>query len=397
MRILMVAPQPFFRPRGTPFSVLHRIRALLRLGHGVELVTYPFGDTPELDGCVVHRSARPPGVRDVAIGPSVAKLLLDGPVFTRALALARSGRFDLIHTHEEAGAMGAWISKRLGLPHVYDMHSSLPEQLANFGRFNWRPLVAAFRTLERYTLAGSDGVITICPALRDLVVAAGYPGPVAMIENVIAEPVAPSDPARVEALARRAGVAGGPVILYAGTLEAYQGMDLLVDAAERVLAEVPCARFVIVGGKPEAAARLERRARALRVGSDFVFVPTVPPSDVWTYYAMADVLVTCRVRGINTPLKLYQYLQVGKPIVATDIPSHTQLLDRASAELVAPTADGVAAGLLRVLRDPVHAASLVAGAARLANERLREDTYLERVSGLLDEVTGSPRPLARTG
>ncbi len=43
MRILMIAPEPFFEPRGTPFSEYHRIRALLDLGHTVDLVTYPFG------------------------------------------------------------------------------------------------------------------------------------------------------------------------------------------------------------------------------------------------------------------------------------------------------------------------------------------------------------------
>ncbi|MEJ2239041.1 MAG: hypothetical protein P8X82_12145, partial [Gemmatimonadales bacterium] len=60
MHILMVAPQPFFRPRGTPFSVLHRIRALSRLGHTVDLVTYPFGETPEIPGLTLRRSLRPP-------------------------------------------------------------------------------------------------------------------------------------------------------------------------------------------------------------------------------------------------------------------------------------------------------------------------------------------------
>ena len=45
----MIAPQPFFRARGTPFSVLHRIRALVLLGHSVDLVTYPFGEPVPLD------------------------------------------------------------------------------------------------------------------------------------------------------------------------------------------------------------------------------------------------------------------------------------------------------------------------------------------------------------
>ena len=60
MRILMIAPEPFFEPRGTPFSEYHRIRALLELGHTVDLVTYPFGQAVDLPGLRVFRCLRPP-------------------------------------------------------------------------------------------------------------------------------------------------------------------------------------------------------------------------------------------------------------------------------------------------------------------------------------------------
>src|SRR6266436_3096337 len=76
MRILMIAPEPFFEPRGTPFSEFHRIRALTSLGHQVDLVTYPFGEDVTMPGLCVFRSLRPPFVRRVKIGPSFAKLPL---------------------------------------------------------------------------------------------------------------------------------------------------------------------------------------------------------------------------------------------------------------------------------------------------------------------------------
>ena len=63
MRILMIAPEPFFEPRGTPFSEFHRIRALTALGHQVDLVTYPFGQDVSMPGLRVFRSLRPPFVR----------------------------------------------------------------------------------------------------------------------------------------------------------------------------------------------------------------------------------------------------------------------------------------------------------------------------------------------
>ena len=73
----MIAPEPFFEPRGTPFSEFHRIRALVELGHTVDLVTYPFGKDVTMPGLRVFRAMRPPFVKHVRIGPSLAKIPLD--------------------------------------------------------------------------------------------------------------------------------------------------------------------------------------------------------------------------------------------------------------------------------------------------------------------------------
>jgi len=388
----MVAPQPFFRPRGTPFSVLHRVRALSRLGHTVDLVTYPFGESVEVPGLKIHRSVRPPGVRDVPIGPSIPKLLLDGPLFYRAWSLARRAEFNLLHSHEEAGVVGARIARAAGVPHLYDMHSSLPQQISNFGHFNWAPVRAAFRAIERYTLARSDGVIAICPELEEHVVASGYRGPVAMIENTLDFDVPEFSAAEQEELRARLGLRGHPVALYTGTLEEYQGLDMLIEAAPAVLRRVPQTRFVIVGGTSPQIEHLRELAKGQAVESAFVFVPAVPPTDVFLYHMIADVLVTTRSRGTNTPLKVYQYLRAGRPIVATAIRSHTQVLDEQSAELVAADPAAVAAGLVRVLTDSSRAQSLAESAGRLARQRYGEEVYLERLSEILDRViTAGPR------
>ena len=87
----MIAPEPFFEPRGTPFSEFHRIRALTELGHQVDLVTYPFGQDVAMPGLRVFRCLRPPFVRRVRIGPSLAKLPLDA-LLTLHRAAARGQR-----------------------------------------------------------------------------------------------------------------------------------------------------------------------------------------------------------------------------------------------------------------------------------------------------------------
>jgi glycosyltransferase involved in cell wall biosynthesis len=389
MHILMVAPQPFFRPRGTPFSVLQRLRALSRLGHTTELVTYPFGETPDVPGLTVHRSAVPPFIRDVRIGPSPTKLVLDVPLFRLAARIAASGRFDLLHTHEEAGWIGAWLARRHGIPHLYDMHSSLPQQLANFERYNWAPVVWAFGRLERYTLEGADAVIAVCPALRDHVRDTGFPRPLALIENSFDFDPGVVEPGDVDGVRRQLDLGSGPVIVYTGSLEPYQGLDLLVAAAPSVLRLLPDARFLVVGGTVDQVSALGRQVMAVGAVAAFRILPAVHPNEVCRYQHLADVLVTTRSKGTNTPLKIYQYLKAGRPIVATDIPSHTQVLSPDNAELVAPAAAEIAAGIVRVLTEEGRAARLAEGARSLARQRYSDEAYIDALDGFLAQVTAS--------
>src|SRR5713101_2990093 len=85
VRVLMIAPEPFLEPRGTPFSVYHRTKALVTLGYEVDLVTYPIGKQVELPGLHIYRSPALPFIRKVKIGPSLAKLPLDVLLFFTAL------------------------------------------------------------------------------------------------------------------------------------------------------------------------------------------------------------------------------------------------------------------------------------------------------------------------
>jgi len=186
----MIAPEPFFEPRGTPFSEFHRIRALTALGHEVDLVTYPFGETVAMPGLRIFRSLKPPFLRGVKIGPSVAKLPLDALLACTALRRALSSRYDAVHSHEEAGFIGVLLAAWLRVPHLYDMHSSLPQQLTNFKFTKSRFLIGAFKWLEDNALRAADAVITICPDLRDYALSTGLSGDRhLLIENSIFDDV----------------------------------------------------------------------------------------------------------------------------------------------------------------------------------------------------------------
>ena len=165
----MIAPEPFFEPRGTPFSEFYRIRALTELGHQVDLVTYPFGREVSMPGLRVFRSLRPPFVRRVGIGPSLAKLPLDVLLALTVLRRAASARYDAVHSHEEGGVIGVIVAALLRVPHLYDMHSSLPQQLTNFAFSGSRLMRALFLAVERLMVRHSRVVIVICPSLEETV------------------------------------------------------------------------------------------------------------------------------------------------------------------------------------------------------------------------------------
>jgi glycosyltransferase involved in cell wall biosynthesis len=386
MRILMIAPEPFFEARGTPFSEYHRIRALADLGHTVDLVTYPFGRDVALPGLKVHRSWRPPFVRRVRIGPSFAKVPLDLLLAVKALHVGLKWRFDYVHSHEEGGAIGLVLARLLRVPHLYDMHSSLPEQLSNFKFSRSRVLVGAFRALERLMVSRSASVIVICRHLEEVARAVAPAAHVVLIENAPGSGDTDAAPALDDARAAAGVGAEAPMVLYTGTFEAYQGLDLLFAAMRTVLAGSPDARLVMAGGHEDQIERARRDAEAQGVGAATIFLGERPAEEIPAYLESADVLVSPRSRGKNTPLKIYQYLRSGKPIVATNLLTHTQVLDASVAELTDPTAVAFGTGILRVLHDRDHAVALGRAARALADTRYTYDAYVARTRAALQPI-----------
>jgi len=117
-----------------------------------------------------------------------------------------------------------------------------------------------------------------------------------------------------------------------------------------------------------------------------VFAGERPADEIPSYLAAADVLVSPRSRGTNTPLKIYQYLRAGRPIVATNLLTHTQVLDGRVAELTDPTPEAFAAGILRVLGDPEYAARLGRAAGELAATRYTYESYVARTNEALGPI-----------
>lgn len=102
MRILLVAPQPYYSERGTPIAVRLLAATLAGTGHSVDLLTYPYGEDVVTENVRVLRCKRFPGIRHIPIGFSLSKLLTDLFLTASVIRLARRGAYDVIHAVEEA-------------------------------------------------------------------------------------------------------------------------------------------------------------------------------------------------------------------------------------------------------------------------------------------------------
>ncbi len=365
--MLLVAPEPFYEPRGTPMNVLQMCRVLTGAGYRVDLATYPLGESPELPGLVLHRCLSLPGLRSVPVGFSKRKLLLDLLLFFTLLKLLIRRRYAVVHAVEEAVFLVlpfTWLGVRL----IYDLDSLISDQLRYTGVLRGRRLLAGVRRLERLALARSAAAVTVCRSLSEAARGLYSGTPIFQVEDSpLEESLREPDPERVEALRSEQGLTGRRVAVYTGNLESYQGIDLLLAAVPALRRELPSAVLVLVGGEPAQVETLRAQLRREGLEGLVVAVGRRPPEEMPEWMGLADALVSPRTEGENTPLKIYTYMRSGRPIVATDLPTHTQVLDSSTALLCPPTPQGLAAALIRALSDPGPAHELTA-AARLRAE-----------------------------
>ncbi len=369
MNILMLAPEPYFQPRGTPISVFFRLKALSAMGHHVDLITYHLGEDKDFPNVRILRIPDLFGIQGIRIGPSWAKIPLDSLMLVKTVGRLLRKRYDLIFSHEEAAFFGTALGRLWRVPHIYDMHSSLPQQLENFEFTRSRFWIRVFHGIENFILKHSGSVIVICPDLLRQVEEAGRGEKAVLLENFLEFDYPGTPPDDLQKKRSEYAAPTEKVILYAGNFQSYQGIPLLLEAAARMKDEP--VRLLLVGDTPEAVARMQEKARELGIADRVCFTGQVPPERVPEFVAMADALVSPRLSGTNTPLKIYSFLKSGKPLVATDLWTHSQVLDQGMAFLVPPDAESLAGGLRQALFTPEGGAR----AQRAAEMAAREYTF----------------------
>lgn len=378
MRILLAAPHPFYQERGTPIAVDLLLRVLGERGDTVDVLTFHEGKDRSYPGVTVHRISAPPGVRDVGPGPSWKKVICDLYFFVGMIRLLRRNQYDMIHAVEESAFMAMLLKPMTGVPFIYDMDSALSTQIVDKYPL-LRPLRAILRGVEGLPIRSAAAVVPVCEALADDVRARRADNVFVLKDISLLDGHMPV--AQGQSLRDELGISGS-LSMYVGNLEPYQGIDLLLESFARLRSRVRTAALVVIGGTAEDVNRYTAKADRLGIRGFVHFLGPKPVDQLGLFMAQADVLISPRVRGVNTPMKIYSYLHSGVPVVATDLPTHNQVLTQEITSL-APAAVGPFAEAWRELLENRDAALAMGRRAQQFIEREHSyDAFRSTVNGL---------------
>lgn len=394
-KVLFITPQPFFVERGSPYRVRNEVSALIELGHDVTLLSYPLGNDHTIDGLVHVRPRRMPFVRDIRIGFSWPKLLLDLQQAATSVRLSALNKYDLFHGVEEAGFVAAGLSRVWRKPFIYDMHSHMSEQLTQCVLRSGGMLHRIVERMENSSIRRSGGILTVSDVISDRVRRISPDSPVVTLEDLPLALDMRSAMVGAERLREELGLTGKKVLVYTGNFEPYQGVELMLEGLGRLLAMNPSVsndlRLLIVGGGSKEGDRMRsmrQRARDFGVESKTIFTGDRPEGEMGSFMALASGLVSPRMAGAHTPLKVYTYMSAQKPILATRIPAHIGVLSDSNAYMGEPNPDSLARAMETLLGelDSAAAAKRVEAAKSLVDERFSRRTFVQKLDSLYNQA-----------
>lgn len=351
MRVLMVAPTPFFSDRGCHVRILEEARILRALGAEVLVATYPVGR--DIADIPTVRSPRLPWVRELPVGFSIHKPSLDLLLLATAARAAMRFRPDVVHGHlHEGAAMAPLVGRLVSRPAVADLQGSVTGEMVAHGDLPSRgPVLALSRWLERVI---AHWPARLLPSSRNFAAELrerwNIPPEriVTLPDGVDTEGFRPGIP--VDDLRRRLGLEGKAVVVYLGVLTPYQGVDDLLDAWPTVLETVPGAHLLLMGYPNEERYRAEVARRGL-AGSVTV-TGRIDYHETSRYLALGDIGVSPKHASTEANGKLLHYMACGLPAVAYDGPVSRELMGEAGSFVPMRDVKGLAAACAALLSDP---------------------------------------------
>jgi PEP-CTERM/exosortase A-associated glycosyltransferase len=331
----------------------------------------------DADGLHFYRTPQPTGIASRL--PVLNQWALMNATERRLLGLARELKPDVIHAHSPV--LNAWpaihVGEKLGIPVVYEIRAFWEDAAVDHGTQSEGGLrYRLSKAMETRAVQRANQVVTICQGLRGDLISRGIPSSkIGTVPNAVdIEHFSLSAGADPE-LKAKLGLAGCRVIGFLGSYYAYEGLDLLIAALPRILAQAPDVRLLLVGGGPQEA-NLKAQAAALGLSDKIVFVGRVPHAEVSRYYDLVDLLAyprhPMRLTELVTPLKPLEAMAQGHLLIASDVGGHKELIEDGQTGVLfrAGDVEDLAAKAVATLNQPEKAAAMRANGRRFVeNER----------------------------
>lgn len=383
LRVLLLAPHPFFQNRGTPIDVFLVLQALSeRTDTPVDAIVYPEGEDITLPGVSLLRVPYLKWLKGVRPGFSFKKLLIDFFMFFFTWKRVHKNRYDLIHAGEESVFIAMFMKWIYTIPYVYDIDSSIAQQMVE-KHPALSPLSSFFNWMEAKAIRGALANAPVCHALRELCEKNSSPKTVTLHDiSQLQNPDLPRT-----GLIKNEIKSDGLILLYCGNLEAYQGVDLLVESFPYVVQENSGIELVIIGGIPEDIELYTNKAEKLGIKENVHFLGPKPFDQLDQYLADADILVAPRTKGVNTPMKIFPYMHSGKPVLLTKLYTHTQIVTDNEAYLADPAPEPFGKGILELASNPDLRKRLGVNGREFVEREHVYSAHKRRVDSLYDWIT----------
>lgn len=279
---------------------------------------------------------------------------------------------------------GVWLKRRYGLPMLLEVNAPLYQERA---RYDGIALQRLAQWTQHTAWRGADYVLPVTRVLGDMVAAAGVPeARIRVIPNGI-DPARFSDALDTGTAKRMLGLQDKLVLGFTGFLRDWHGLDGVIDLIARDDADA--ARHLLVVGDGPARATLEAQARRLGIADRLTVTGIVGRDEIARHVAAFDIALQPAVVAYASPLKLFEYLALGRAIVAPAQPNILEILsDGKNAVLFEPgNPDAMAEAIERVSRDADLRQRIATGArASIGEQGLTWQRNAERVSQLFHDL-----------
>ncbi|MCK4540379.1 glycosyltransferase [Candidatus Parcubacteria bacterium] len=301
-KILFIAPQPFFEIRGTPIANKNMLE-ILSSEYEIDFLSYPIGENINIKNVNFFRS-KFFGVKDIKIGFSLKKIILDFGLYLKTKELLKKKKYDVIHANEESILWASRLAKKYNIRFVYDMDSIISEQLKNKDNVF---LAKIMKKIEANAVMQSNLILGIssnfenfCKRIKNNV-------------NYVTIWDVPqiTDKFKLENRFLSKLDNNKFKISYIGNNEYYQGTDIILELAK----ELPEYQFILAGVGIDS------------VENNVVRFSKVPMGQIFDLMSRVNLLISPRRNGTNPPMKIYTYMSSGKPIIASNIPAHNILIN----------------------------------------------------------------------